>query len=330
MGYSSNYRYSEIAGANAVSLTESYVVVDLSYKQAGARGVLLSEAPLKESPSTITVSVGGTSYTEVDIALGMPSGTNFAIEYSSNSGVIFLPTATALGTAVNVTYKGLGTVASIESKRYMLNGTVSAPGVSWVNETGSGRYRIGSNQFGESVNGTKVSEINTLGLLNGNIGSEFRNSLQKVYNITNTANAVAATTNYVLTNQVSFTLKSSQSKIFVYGKISVSNTSAPASSSFVNSVANINTATNGAIYTTQAGVPSGLLSDYQQLMFFQTTISYQYISGNYYFVIDASTLTPGNTYYVGVWSKSNVSIANTYNFATGTQQSSIQIVEELV
>lgn len=159
MSYSANYRYSEITGANAVTLTETQLVVDLSYKQAGAKGILLSEAPLKESPSTISVSVGGTPYTETAITSGYPSGTNFTIEYSSNSGVIFLPTGTALGTSCTISYKGLGTVATIESKRYNPDGLVTAPSVSFESDTDSGFYRIGANNIGASVNGVKSLDI---------------------------------------------------------------------------------------------------------------------------------------------------------------------------
>lgn len=164
MGYNNNYRYSEITGANAVTLTETQLVVDLAYKQTGAKGILLSEAPLKESPSTISVSVGGTPYTETAITSGYPSGSNFAVEYSSNSGVIFLPTGTALGTSCTISYKGLGTVATIESKKFNPDGSVASPAVSFESDTDTGLYRIGANEIGFSAGGVVVGKFNSTGL----------------------------------------------------------------------------------------------------------------------------------------------------------------------
>jgi len=48
---------------------------------------------------------------------------------------------------------------------YFQNGSVGAPSRAWINDTTSGTYRIGSNNFGESVNGTLVYDWNASRLL---------------------------------------------------------------------------------------------------------------------------------------------------------------------
>lgn len=227
MGYNINFRNSEITGANAVSLTETQLVVNLNYKQAGARGILLSEAPLKESPSTISVSVGGTPYTETAITSGYPSGTNFTVEYSSNSGVIFLPTGTALGTSCTISYKGLGSIATIESKAFNPDGSVSAPSISFESDTNTGLYRIGADNMGFAAGGVQTSQLNSLGVLNGSLGSDYRNLIQQVYG-QNTGQTIMRTTNtwttplntqYQLCLQGTITPRSASSVIMVKGFI---------------------------------------------------------------------------------------------------------------
>jgi hypothetical protein len=318
MAYDKNYRYSEVTQSvlGAAITNEAQSVIDLSYKAAGMKGIILSEAPLKQYPSvSITLTVGGTTYTEVDIANGQPVGTTFAVEYASNSGVIVLPTAVALGTACVATYVGTGTVNSIEAKRLFSDGTAASPGISfendqdtgiyrnasgnivigkngtnifaagsvganpaqvfnspgsvaspgqsWLSNSSSGRYMISGTQYGESVNGVKVSEINSLGVVNGTLGTDYRNLIQVVQGQTttptvirtNTAWTTGANTNYNLVLQGAITPKSSSSIIKVTGFVTNYGGS---SNQFIFLYLYRNTSSYGTpLSTSQAGAPSG-------------------------------------------------------------------------
>lgn len=306
MGYLSNYKFSEIGGVNATPLTETQLVVDLSYKAAGARGVLLSEAPLKEFPTTpITLIIGGTTYTEVDITAGYPSGTNFCVEYSSNSGVIYLPTAVALGTSCTVTYKATGTVASIESKQYNLDGTVGAPGISFANDPDTGRYRIGANTVGESVGGVKVAEINSLGLINGTAGTEFRNVLQIVEGQATMTYSVlwtqTANTNYWLVHQGTYTPKSSSSKLIVTGNA----TNLPGNNNQYYYVSYATTSYGTVRTTNQAGAPTTLVDT-----ILGGTVG-QFVNAPICSVITG--LVAGTQYFIALWSRVTPAFAVQHN-----------------
>jgi hypothetical protein len=58
------------------------------------------------------------------------------------------------------------------------NGSAAAPSLSFSSDADNGLYYIGSNNFGIAASGVKVSDISSLGTLNGTLGTDYRNLLQ--------------------------------------------------------------------------------------------------------------------------------------------------------
>lgn len=71
------------------------------------------------------------------------------------------------------------------------NGSVAAPSVAWASEPASGWYRIGANNYGFSVNGTKVFEFASTGLT--------AQVLSTLTNLTTTGTVINAGTPQTLT-----------------------------------------------------------------------------------------------------------------------------------
>lgn len=65
---------------------------------------------------------------------------------------------TTTGTAVTGTWSASSTAS-------LANGTVGTPAINFTNDTGSGLYRIGSNDIGFAINGVKVSEHYANGIM---------------------------------------------------------------------------------------------------------------------------------------------------------------------
>jgi hypothetical protein len=95
-----------------------------------------------------------------------------AVVPSGSGSYIYLKTPQK--EAGNITVTGYS-VSSTPSQIYTLanatvstgafgNGTEAAPSVAWASEAASGQYRIGANNYGYSVNGTKVWEIAASGV----------------------------------------------------------------------------------------------------------------------------------------------------------------------
>lgn len=59
--------------------------------------------------------------------------------------------------------------------------TPGTPGFSFQGDANTGFYRVSEDVMGGAVGGNKVLEINTLGLLNGNPGTDFRNTIKRQY-----------------------------------------------------------------------------------------------------------------------------------------------------
>jgi hypothetical protein len=58
------------------------------------------------------------------------------------------------------------------------DGSAASPSVTFSSDPDNGLYYIGANNFGVSVGGSKVSDASSLGLLNGTLGTDYRNLLQ--------------------------------------------------------------------------------------------------------------------------------------------------------
>ncbi len=120
----------------------------------------------------------------------------------------------------NTTVAGtLGVTGNASLSASLLNsdGTVSSPSISFTNNTNAGLYRIGANNLGISVSGTKVSDISSLGTLNGILGTELRNILQIVETEYTTQTSRTSTTfgDFGTAFNRSITVKSASSKIII-------------------------------------------------------------------------------------------------------------------
>jgi hypothetical protein len=75
------------------------------------------------------------------------------------------PSGTITGYSVTSTVDQILTLTtSTAATSAWSNGSVSAPSGAWASEAASGWYRIGANDYGFSVNGTKVQEIAAAGV----------------------------------------------------------------------------------------------------------------------------------------------------------------------
>lgn len=78
--------------------------------------------------------------------------------------------------------------------------TPNTPGFSFQGDANTGIYRISEDLIGISTGGNKVSEINSLGLLNGTPGTDFRNLIKRT---TGQLTRIASPTTNATTNSTS-------------------------------------------------------------------------------------------------------------------------------
>jgi hypothetical protein len=145
--------------------------------------------------------------------------------YVTSTGTLSLTWATyKIGVIETATTNAVVFFNFVEiSPRLFQDGTVSLPGVSWLNETNSGRYRISANTFGEAINGIRVGQFGVgYGGFTGNIIQVLQTSIDTQLS--------TSSTSYVdITGlSVSITPKYSTSKILIRFKINGSNSSTSA------------------------------------------------------------------------------------------------------
>lgn len=72
------------------------------------------------------------------------------------------PTTLSIGLSTSITAAGGLSITS--GPMNLSSGSISTPSLYWSTDTGTGLYRIGSNNIGFAVNGSKVLDINSIGL----------------------------------------------------------------------------------------------------------------------------------------------------------------------
>lgn len=136
---------------------------------AGELSVTGALATHAASKLALTQSAASTS---TIIAYGANDATagTLAFKTTSSAGGInnTVLTLTSTGAAVTGTLSASG-VTSLAA------GTVSAPGLYWSTDTGTGFYRIGSNNLGLAVSGTKIIDVSAGAITFGNAACTFTN-----------------------------------------------------------------------------------------------------------------------------------------------------------
>lgn len=134
----------------------------------GRYGFQLNELPLKETPSSVTVTRVSDSLVFTEIDTGAPTGTQFYVDYHydtfSNTGYIILPAAQD-GNSFEVAYQGLGSVMSVKNTLFIelaaLNSKVSRDGSLAM----TGNLNMGSQKIVSLANGTASSDAVNKGQL---------------------------------------------------------------------------------------------------------------------------------------------------------------------
>lgn len=138
---------------------------------------ILTIIPHTTSGAAPTLAVDGLTAKNINIstAVNVPTGflvqgTPYIVYYGASVGeFIVLGTPAALNAIVGTTLTLSSTLAvtgvsTFSAALRAANGTVGAPSYSWTNDTGSGWYRIGSNNIGFAINGSNILNINADGL----------------------------------------------------------------------------------------------------------------------------------------------------------------------
>lgn len=108
-----------------------------------------------------TFTISGVTYT---VRAYRPANSRLFV-YEDNTG------AASSGTLTSVSYAS--TAIRVDTTQHALfsDGTSGLPGVSWLNDTDTGIFRVGANEIGVSCGGTQVLDITTtwLGIMDGTV-----------------------------------------------------------------------------------------------------------------------------------------------------------------
>lgn len=156
-------RYEQLASSIAAAVGVSVQAYDATLTALAALS-WSSGSPLVQFTAADTVSLTLTpSVTSVTVGLGAAGTPSITFSGDTNTG-IFSPTAdrmafTAGGTSRMIVFTG--GVFMNSGQFQALDGTVSAPGLTVVAEPSSGLYRIGTNNWGFALGGTKYVDLST-------------------------------------------------------------------------------------------------------------------------------------------------------------------------
>jgi hypothetical protein len=238
--------------------------------------------------------------------------TNLIITNSTDNRVGINTTSPTVALDVTGDVKQSGQVLSS-------NGTVSQPAFSFSDDPDSGIYRIGADNLGIAVNATKIADIQSLGILNGTLGTDYRNLIQVVQGQvsspritrTNTSWTTGANTNFNLVLQGSITPKSSSSIIKISGFIT-DYTGSGSQSVFLYLYRN--TSSYGTpLSTSQAGTPTGTQLGSLMNQGNGNTSSAGVYTGTSPIIAWSTGHLANTEYFISCWLKSGSNVSNIVN-----------------
>lgn len=208
------------------------------------------------------------------------------------------------------------------------DGSVSAPSVSFESDTDTGLYRIGADNMGFAAGGVQRSQLSSLGLLNGTLGTDFRNILQIQHHglqpnmINQTETLHGNTLALYIVVEGTIVPKSSSSKIIVMGSLSQYASNSQGTS--VAGYAYIHTASQGALNSSRASALGTMIFRTSRL---SSTTAANNGAATHSILTNTSSYatTAGTTYYITLLAASLGGSGARYNVDNST--SSLMFIE---